>query len=256
MKRPGFLQVTGPNLFLGRRIGIVPPAVPSGAAPFPWSPAVLNPLIWLDASRMTLSNGDPVAEFTDFSGNGNHFVQATTVNKPTFVTNGINGLPSVDADGVDDSMTLAAIGTHAEWWAFVVFRFHTLPGAGVVLGIDDYNPDASYQLLQATGTNLRFAANVSALDPGLVAAAATDYAMIITGNSSEGNLYTSSLGNASKSGLDYSRANGAMRLFARGDGHPSNCCFAEFAFGSGSLSVEDRAALFDYSSSKWGTAIP
>ena len=38
MKRPGFLQVTGPNLFLGRRVGIVPPVVSSGAAPA-WTPA-------------------------------------------------------------------------------------------------------------------------------------------------------------------------------------------------------------------------
>lgn len=54
-----------------------------------------NNVIWLDAERLGLSNGAPVASWTDFSGNNNHFTQAVSTSQPTFVTNVVNARPVV-----------------------------------------------------------------------------------------------------------------------------------------------------------------
>lgn len=58
--------------------------------------------IWLDASKLTLSNNDPVTSWTDLSGNDNHAEQISVTNQPTFVTNQINGFPAIEFDGTDD----------------------------------------------------------------------------------------------------------------------------------------------------------
>lgn len=58
--------------------------------------------IWLDASTLALSNNDPVSSWTDVSGNQIDADQATASNQPTFLTNQVNGLPTVSFDGTDD----------------------------------------------------------------------------------------------------------------------------------------------------------
>lgn len=52
--------------------------------------------VWLDASRLSLNNNDPVTTWTDFSGNGNDFTQGTANRQPTFLTNQINAQPSIN----------------------------------------------------------------------------------------------------------------------------------------------------------------
>lgn len=52
--------------------------------------------IWFDANQLTLSNGNAVSSWTDFSGNGNNASQTTDSRKPTFMTNQINGRPVVN----------------------------------------------------------------------------------------------------------------------------------------------------------------
>ena len=42
--------------------------------------------LWMDASKLSLSNTDPVSSWTDFSGNDNHALQAAGANQPQFLT--------------------------------------------------------------------------------------------------------------------------------------------------------------------------
>jgi len=56
---------------------------------------------WLKADALALVDADPVASWTDSSGNSNSPVQATGAAKPTYKTNIINGLPVVRFDGGD-----------------------------------------------------------------------------------------------------------------------------------------------------------
>ena len=59
--------------------------------------------LWLKADALALSDGDPVATWTDSSGLGNNATQATSGSRPTFQTNEINStLPVVRFDGSDD----------------------------------------------------------------------------------------------------------------------------------------------------------
>lgn len=65
--------------------------------------------LWLPANRISgLVDGDPVASWTDFSGNSNHAVQATGSKKPTYKTSIVNGLAVVRYDGSDDVLVSPA----------------------------------------------------------------------------------------------------------------------------------------------------
>jgi len=62
-------------------------------------------IIWFDASKLTLSNNDPVATWNDISGNSNNATQGTGANQPIFKTNQLNGLPTINFDGTNDFLT-------------------------------------------------------------------------------------------------------------------------------------------------------
>jgi hypothetical protein len=84
-------------------------AMQSGGGAAAFSPTDIAGLqLWLDASQIVgLNDGDPVATWSDLSGNANNATQATASNKPTYKTNQINSRPVVRFDGVDDFMTYA-----------------------------------------------------------------------------------------------------------------------------------------------------
>ena len=52
--------------------------------------------IWLDAHTMGGADGSKISSFTDYSGNGNNAVQATTLRQPSYSTNSMNGRHSID----------------------------------------------------------------------------------------------------------------------------------------------------------------
>lgn len=52
--------------------------------------------VWLDASKLTLSNNDPVSQWDDISGNSNHFTQPNLSFQPSFkLSSTINNVPSI-----------------------------------------------------------------------------------------------------------------------------------------------------------------
>lgn len=61
--------------------------------------------LWLDASRLTLNDLDPVTTWPDLSGNGRDATQATTSKKPTFKIDGTRRV--VEGDGTDDGLVAA-----------------------------------------------------------------------------------------------------------------------------------------------------
>lgn len=103
-------------------------------------PPVAGPDIWLDANQEVFANNDPVGQFTDWSGNGNHFTSSGTA-RPTFKTNRINGRPSVLADGVDDGMILLSFASRSAWTVMFVGCLVTYTGGVNILSVDDYAPD-------------------------------------------------------------------------------------------------------------------
>ncbi|MEO1548135.1 MAG: gliding motility-associated C-terminal domain-containing protein [Bacteroidota bacterium] len=73
-------------------------------------------IVWLDASYLSLSNGDDVAVWGDRSGNGNDASRGPIAQQPAFVgTSLLNGRPFIRFDGVDDALSLdTSIATNSE----------------------------------------------------------------------------------------------------------------------------------------------
>lgn len=79
-----------------------------------------TPVMWLKADALALSDGDPVATWTDSSGSANHVTQATAGKRPSFQTNEINSLPVVRFDG-GDCLADASVSI-STFSIFAVFR--------------------------------------------------------------------------------------------------------------------------------------
>jgi hypothetical protein len=88
-------------------------AMQSGGGAAAFSPTDIAGLkLWLDASQITgLNDGDAVSTWSDLSGNGRNFTQATASYRPTYKTNIRGSLPVVRFDGVDDYLAGSWAGT-------------------------------------------------------------------------------------------------------------------------------------------------
>jgi hypothetical protein len=85
----------------------------------PFSPAAGN-VLWLKADALVLANNDPVTTWTDSSGSGNHFTQATAGAKPTFKTGVLNGLPVIRGDGGDHLAHSGAVTGNEQYTLLIV----------------------------------------------------------------------------------------------------------------------------------------
>lgn len=222
------------------------------AAPLP---PVAGPIIWLDANQETFANNDPVGQFTDRSGNGNHFTSSGTA-RPTFRTARINGRPSVLADGVDDGLLLASLGAQSAWTVmFVGCLASYTSGQLCIVAVDDYTPDASYYLFQQVSSVLgNVNASVGAINQ-VTSTIGTAKAFALTGNSTTGTIRASDNTNGNNS-ANYSKASAAMRLFRRGDGQYANYEICELLMWPSVLSSSDRSTVWSYFNTRYGTAIP
>lgn len=75
---------------------------------------VLAPALWLDASdtsTITLDGSNNVSEWRDKSKNARHAVQATALNKPTWLSNQLNGLGAIKGNGTSHFLETSAMPT-------------------------------------------------------------------------------------------------------------------------------------------------
>lgn len=71
-------------------------------------PNISGLVVWLKADSLSLNDGDAVATWTDSSGTGNTASQSVALNRPTYKTNILNGLPVVRFASVSvNYMTIA-----------------------------------------------------------------------------------------------------------------------------------------------------
>lgn len=69
-------------------------------SPVPWTPALINTQLWLDANdAATIVISSFVSNWADKSGNANDAVQLSGSNYPRIISNGLNGLPTIRFDG-------------------------------------------------------------------------------------------------------------------------------------------------------------
>lgn len=226
----------------------------SALAPPALAPPVAGPDIWLDANQELFANNDPVGQFTDWSGNGNHFTSSGTA-RPTFKTNRINGRPTVSADGVDDGMILASVAAYTEWSLYVVGRLITDVAPRNFLSVDDYNPDYNYILFQYHGSGIAVTWATTGAVFSATMAVGSAMAYCLTGTASLGTIRASDNTGGSSS-ANFSKASAPMRLFRRGDGLYINGEIAEFLFYGTKHDTTDRTAVWTYFNTRYGTAIP
>ena len=69
----------------------------------PTEPHLLDQYIWVDPSELGLADGVNISSLPDKKGNFN-FTQSNAGRQPVFRPDGINGVPAMEFDGVDDSL--------------------------------------------------------------------------------------------------------------------------------------------------------
>lgn len=112
----------------------------------PCNPANISGLkVWLKADSLALSDNDPVATWTDSSGNGNNATQPTGTNQPLFKTAIINGEAVVRFDGSDNWMQAPIVHTGANLTVFIVAKRISetggIPGNVVFVTVNPANND-------------------------------------------------------------------------------------------------------------------
>ncbi len=102
-------------------------------------PVITDMKLWLDASQLILSDGDPVTTWTDMSGMGND--AAKTSGSPKYISSGLNGKPVirfVKANG--DAFTTANLSSQ-------------FPSAATVFIVTTINPNTAAYTLVYTNSN-------------------------------------------------------------------------------------------------------
>lgn len=79
--------------------------------------------------NLITANGAQIARWEDRSGNGYHLTQATLAQRPTILTNALNGLRGVNFNGssqsIEEATNQAGNLTNKQLYVFMVFRFST-----------------------------------------------------------------------------------------------------------------------------------
>lgn len=95
---------------------------------------IANLKAWYKADAITgLVNGDVVPSWPDSSAGGFVLANATTAQRPTYIANGLNGLPVVRFDGVDDGLftnTLLFNALGQPYTVFAVYNYRSTVSAG------------------------------------------------------------------------------------------------------------------------------
>lgn len=132
-----------------------------------FSPLSLGPALWLkadagaysDAGVTLATNGQTIQQWNDQSGNGRHFSQAASGSRPTYNTSGINSLPALSFDGLNDFLSNASITLSSNCTIFSVMKMTGTAGHvyehGTDTGsIDGFNlrttSDASFNMRRTT----------------------------------------------------------------------------------------------------------
>jgi hypothetical protein len=85
--------------------------------------------LWLDANDSTTvtASANAISTWSDKSGGGRHFTQATAGSRPTYQTGSFNGLPSVNFDGSSDFLTYSSATSYSRFTIFAVLNIQTNP---------------------------------------------------------------------------------------------------------------------------------
>jgi hypothetical protein len=155
---------------MGRALGLATLGIPlafGGSSEF--SPLSLSPVLWLKADAGTYqssggsaatADSDPVGEWQDQSGNGNHVTQGTGTAKPLLKLNVQNSLPGVLFDGSDDILAVATpvLTATASISIFAVVKLADTSEQGAIIhignGSNGYSFGVGNSTMDTSGTDV------------------------------------------------------------------------------------------------------
>lgn len=116
---------------------LIPMMAPVGSSDFPGLPGLV---LWLDAadSATITEAADAVSQWNDKSGLANHVLQGSGVSQPLTNQVTLNGLNGIQFDGVNDRMLRTGMGQQVQEWFYV---FEIDPGRSGNDGLLSNNQD-------------------------------------------------------------------------------------------------------------------
>lgn len=222
--------------------------------------SIANLTAWYDASQITgLSDGDPVTNWPDVSGNSRDVVQATAARQPTYRTNVTAGRPVVRFDGSNDILVTAVAVNNAQpnTYAVVVSSDFPTPGSGNAQGIvHNHNAGAGGEnSLFLRSDNADYGVYGGALGLIDVVASTAGFHVVLAsfnGTSSilsvDGVEFTGNAGTLEMGGIALGGRADSMSQFLDGD-------IAEAVVYNSVPSVAERGWLYRYLGRKYGVAL-
>jgi hypothetical protein len=203
--------------------------------------------VWLKADALSLSDNDPVATWTDSSGSGNDFAQATSGFRPTYKTGILNGKAVVRFDGSDDVLTHAALGLSAAT-VFVVF---TANDSDYVVLSTDNGVNNGYWRWTGDGNGYFDLYRASRINtyPSTMPTAASQYLTLIS-SASTYEVFRGGVGDGAQAA---SFADGALSLGQRADGTVQFAGdVAEVIIFNRAVNSTERGDVESYLATKYG----
>lgn len=143
--------------------------VANGGAYWIPHPIVLGEQSLFQDEAMTVPSsvdGDPVGVVRDMSGNGHHLVAPSSAARPVYRTDGASHW--LDADGVDDSFTVASSGEDLAFQMPYTYQFTLLnPSIGETYWVYEKESDSPWNTLVTRGDG-RLRATVTTSDQGTI----------------------------------------------------------------------------------------
>lgn len=119
-----------------------------------FSPADLEPFLWLKADEGVVESGNDVSQWTDQSANGNNLVQAAGANQPlyTAANSDFNGKPTVDFNGSSHFLRSGALSSSlTDTTTFITFYVNSIAVNGDTIITSEVTN--SKRLFYGTGGN-------------------------------------------------------------------------------------------------------
>lgn len=241
----------------------------SPVIPPTWSPLLLSPLMWLDASDTATitESGGVVSQWNDKSGNGNNATQGSGPFRPSYSATGLDGQPAVTTDG-NKIMARTLTGVAAltnKLGVFVVALMENLLGSSdgrlvsmtdINLVNDDFTSNSAAAIMRAGATEAirarRSGANLSeqsvVYDSPFVAGSVFD--------GTNQTMYVNGVGGSAVSSSTNFSSNPVIALLGNFNDTPTYWigALSEVIVVIGDISTEDRQRIEGYMAHRWGIA--
>lgn len=206
-------------------------------------------VLYLAADRIAgLSDGDPVAQWDDLSGNGNHATQATAAKRPVYRINVQNGRPAVVFDNVDDGMVTGITGSLGTNFTIAVAEWPI--SGGVVRTVASLNANCLVSVGRNVGSNAYVQGVVSHYWPGFIPAVA----VLVGGGGAPHRYFVNGVDRTEFSIT--SSWDGGLALGASGwSGEPGNTRLLEVCVYNRSLTTAERRRVERYFSRKYAISV-